>query len=114
MTDRGFWSFSPVESSETSFMMTITTASTFQFLESTGIRQWSGGPLGRSVRVSEISGGDYYLKFGSSTVTAASTDSMLVLGNTVEVFQPVKPSFTCISMVSSTNVSVCVTIGYGH
>lgn len=88
--------------------------STANAFESTGLgRVWSG-PL-RSIRLSESSGLDYHVNFGSSTITANSSDSILVLGGTVEVFH-IEPAHTYIatnSVSTSTGARVNVTLGYG-
>lgn len=89
--------------------------STANALESTGLgRVWSGG-ASRSVRLSEAEGIDSHVNFGSSTITANSSDSICFLGGTVEVFH-VEPRQTHIainSVSTSTGVRVNVTIGYG-
>ena len=88
--------------------------STASALESTALlRVWSGPQ--RSVRLCESSGVDYHINFGSSTIVAASSDSIKVLGGTVEVFH-VEPGHTHIavnSVSTSTGAAVNVTLGYG-
>jgi len=104
--------FRPINSTAPSFRVSVTNASTLNALESTSLREWPN-PANRTVRVSSIEAGDYSLKFGTSDAVAASTDSMMVLGGTVEVFE-VLPSHTHIAMHSSTDVTVNVTLGKGH
>lgn len=89
--------------------------STANALESTGLgRVWQGG-ASHSVRVSETSGIDYHVNFGSSTITANSSDSILVLGGTVEVFhlEPRQTYIAINSVSTSTGARVNVTPGYG-
>lgn len=104
------------QSTAPSFMMGATDvfASTAASFESTGIREWQGASS-RTFRVSESAGGDYYMNFGTSDVVAASSDSILMLGGTVEIFY-VEPSRTHVAIKSastSTGVQVNITLGYG-
>jgi len=88
--------------------------STASAFESTALsRVWSGP--NRSVRLAEDLGVDSYVNFGSSLITANSSDSMLLLGGTVEVFH-IEPAHTHIainSVSSSTGARINVTLGYG-
>ena len=107
--------FQPLASTAPAFNITLTTLGTSaNVLQSTSIREWAG-PSGRSVRLSETSGVDYRVQFGSSLVVAASTISMLILGGVVEVFS-LQPDQTYIAIMTvSTQVSdVNVTLGYGR
>jgi len=85
-------------------------------LQSTALgRQWFG-PSGRSVRLTESSGLDYHVNFGSSLIVAASSDSILVLGGVSEVFT-IDPSVTYVAIKSvstSTAAAVNITLGYGR
>ena len=89
-------------------------ASTASVLESTALGRRFQGP-NRIVRLSEDKGIDYHINFGSSTVVAASTDSILVLGGTVEAFklQPSDDYIAVKSVSTSTGAVVNVTLGYG-
>jgi hypothetical protein len=118
MTQRHQYSFHRVVGTTApSFTMGATDvfASTASVLESTALgRQWQG-PSGRVVRLAEDKGIDFHVNFGTSTIIAASTDSMLVLGGTVEDFK-VEPSDTYIAIKSvstSTGAVVNITLGYG-
>jgi hypothetical protein len=86
-------------------------------LESTALARVWAGPSGRAIRVAESSGLDYRINFGSSLISAAgSSDSILVLGGTVETFH-VEPGQTYISVHSvntSTHAEVNITLGYGE
>ena len=105
--------FHPIDSSDTSFEVVLTEAnSTTNFLESTGVREWSG-PGSRVVRFATRTADDYVVKFGSSLATAASSNSMLMLGGTVEVITLSRPSINSIALQSSTDITVNLSIGYG-
>lgn len=115
MTQRFNYPFTAVISTAPSFLISGTLASTAQALESTAVnRKWQG-PSSRAVRLCESSGVDYYIKFGSSTVTAASTDSILVLGGTETVITPpVNATYIAIKSISTATAAVVnVTIGTG-
>lgn len=102
------------QSSAPSFDVTLSTASTANALESSGVREWPG-PSGRAVRIAESSGVDYRIAFGSSTITAGTSGVMLVLGAAAELFR-VQPGQTYVAvMTSSTQVStINITLGYGR
>ncbi len=73
---------------------------------------WTG-PANRAIRFSSMeSSADYYVAFGTSNVVAASSNSMLVLGGTVESFY-LTPTQTHAMVFSSTTVIVNITGGYG-
>ena len=114
MTNRYEQSFQPIQSSEIAFLSTVDTTSIATALESTAapIRMWNKGPGSRSVRLASLTGDDYSVVFGPSTVVATSTGGMLVLGGTKQVFA-VPAHFTHIALRSSTDVTVNVTLGYG-
>lgn len=89
-------------------------ASTLNAFESSGLREWDKGPDGRAVRFAESSGVDYFVNFGTSDIVAASSDSMFVLGGTVELFR-IQPGQTHMALISfSTVAEVNITIGYGR
>lgn len=90
--------------------------STFVALESTALGRVWAGPTGRAIRLCESSGIDYFIALGTSTVEAASSDSMKILGGTVETFH-VAPGQTHIAVLSgssTTAAEVNVTLGYGE
>jgi len=114
MTQRFLYPFTPVVSTAPAFQVSGTLASTANALEGAN-RKWQGAS-GRTIRFAESSGIDYYVKFGSSTVVAAATDSMLLLGGTVQDLKQPKPSDTYVAIKSistSTAAVVNVTLGYG-
>ena len=118
MSIRYDWTFRPIRSTHTSFEVAISSSaadSTAFALESSG-RLWSG-PTGRSIRLNETSGTDFYMQLGlASTLTIPSTDTaMRILGGVTEVFG-VDPAQTHIAFTtSSTEVStVNITLGYGR
>ena len=113
---RGVLSFRPTRNStEPSFNAGSTTVfdSTTNAFESSGVREWKSP--NRQVRFAEDLGADYYLKFGSSDVVASSTDSMLMLGGTVETFsiEGGNTHFAINSVSTSTGAKVNVTLGHG-
>jgi hypothetical protein len=81
-------------------------------LESTGLREFQW-PSNRAVRVHGTPDVPFSIKFGPSTVTAASSDSMLAWGRTREVFT-VQPNQTHVAIVSSTTIIVNFTLGQGR
>jgi hypothetical protein len=118
MTQRFHYSFHPVAGTTApSFLAgsTAVFASTANVLESTAIGRVWQGPASRTVRLAEKNNDDYYVNFGTSTVVAASSDSILVLGGTVEDFR-VEPSATYIAIAAASTTAgaeVNVTLGYG-
>ncbi|HDZ73728.1 MAG TPA: hypothetical protein ENH55_13365 [Aurantimonas coralicida] len=105
--------FHPIASTAPSFEATFDNTSTSLALQSTSLREWAG-PTNRSVRLATRTADDYLVAFGTSDITlGGSSDAMLVLGGTVEVFHPILPSHTHIAMQSSTDVTANVTLGYG-
>ncbi len=115
MTLRNLQPFQTIDSSETSFEVTIDSTSVATLLESTAVnRYWKSGPGSRSIRLATKTADDYYFQVGSSLVVAASSDSTLLLGGTVEIFNQIKPSNTYIALQSSTDVTINVTLGYGQ
>lgn len=111
--------FQPIRNSTApSFEVTSSgfTGTTAQALESTAIGRTWEGPSGRAVRFAESSAVDYFVNFGSSLIVAASSDSMKVLGGTVESFfiQPGQTHVAIRSISTSTDALVNVTLGYGR
>ena len=114
MTDRNAKPFEAVNSTAPAFQVSITSASTTNALESTGVREWDGGG-GRSFRISSLAGsGDFHFVLGTSDVTCSSNTTLQMIGGTVEVWSQVKPSNTHIAMYSSTDVTANITLGYGQ
>ena len=118
MSIRYDWVFRPIRTTDTSFEWTISNGasdSTGVALESSG-RIWSG-PTGRSIRLNETSGTDFYMQLGTaSTLTIVSTDrSMRILGGVTEVFSVDAAQTHIAFTTSSTEVStVNLTLGYGR
>lgn len=110
---RGQNNFMPIRSTAPSFEVTFGAVSTANALESTGIREWSG-PSGRAVRFATKTAADFYVNIGTSDIVAASTDSMSLLGGTVETIKPPFPNAGFIALYSSTDVTVNITLGYGQ
>ena len=113
MSARYDYAFYPIGSTEPSFEKVLSTASSATILETTG-REWAG-PTGRSIRVSETSGVDFRVQFGSSLAVAVSSASMLALGGVVELFF-VPAGYTYVAiMTPPTQIStVNLTLGYGR
>lgn len=100
--------FQPLDSSTPSFN---STAGNQIAIEATG-REFKH-PTSRTVRLSSIGTDDYYVLFGSSTQTfAAVGTAMQVLGGVSEVFR-ITPKQQYMSIASSTDVTVNVTLGTG-
>lgn len=116
MGDRKNRPFYPIDTSDApSFNSTALSTASAYVLETTA-RLWQG-PSNRAVRIanvgSEISSTfSYYVKFGSSTVVAASSNSFLCVPNLPHEFY-VTPSQTYVSLMSTATVTVNVTLGYG-
>lgn len=109
--NRGSLPFHPLSWNSPSFeAAVVSTAKVFQ-LDSTD-RVWQG-PSNRTVRLSAASSVDYWIAFGASTLEITSTSGLRVLGDTVEAFH-VPAGVEYLSVVSSTNVTVNVTPGYGY
>ena len=94
-----------------SFESTADNTAVLLALESSGLRQWQF-PTSRVVRLAEKTGADYYVKFGTSDVVAASTNSILMLGGTVELHR-VEAGQSHMSVYSSTSITVNITLGIG-
>ena len=114
MTNRYRLPFQPIDSTAPSFQVTVDSTSVATALQSTGVREWFGGPVGRSIRIASITADDYHIQFGSTLAEATTTTSPVILGGTVEVFNPIKPAHTHIAVVSSTDVTVNISLGYGQ
>lgn len=118
MPSRYELAFQPVrnssQSSAPAFDVTLSTASTANALQSSGVREWDG-PSGRAVRFAETSGVDYRVAFGSSTIVAGTTGNTLVLGGAAEAFY-IQPGQTYVAiMTTSTQISaVNIAIGFGR
>ena len=79
----------------------------------TNVRKWDY-PTSRCIRLAQISGNDYFVVLGSSlAVAAADGTSTLVLGGTAEILR-VQPGQNSISIVSTTDYEVNITLGYGQ
>jgi len=103
--------FYPIENSTAPAFNSSSLNTAFRYVLESTERVWQG-PSNRAVRVvGANSSAAYYLKLGSSTVVAASSDSFLSIGAYPTVMLA-SPSQTYISLVSSTNVIVNVTLGY--
>jgi hypothetical protein len=116
MAHRNEIPFTHIPSSAPSFTVSLTTVASVTVLQSTAVnRIWAGG-ANRAVRVSSNSSKDGYVVFGSSlTAAESSTNAMLHLSGTVEVFY-VSPSMTYIGLYTPTTTAettINVTLGYG-
>lgn len=112
MTNRFEWPFSPVPSTVPSFNATADSTSVSYALEST-VRLWAG-PGSNSIRLAvKSTEPPCYFQTGSSLAVAVVGTSPMILNGAAEVFDR-KPSHTYIAFVSSTDVTVNVTLGYGR
>ena len=107
------FAFHAIESTAPAFEAVIDDTSSAVALESAGLREW-GSPLGRVVRFATRTADDYLVSFGGSGAEANSSDSMLMLGGTVEVINLQRPTVTHIALVSSTDVVVNICLGHGQ
>lgn len=92
---------------------TVFNSTTSVFQSTATNRVWSGP--NRSIRLAEGLGADAYVNWGSSDITASSSDSILYLGGTVETFH-IEPAHTHIavnSISTSTGTKINITLGYG-
>ena len=105
--------FQHIQSTAPGFESTFDDTSVVFALESTSLREWTKGPGGRSVRLASQQSDDFYIAFGDSNAEASSSAGVLVLGGTVEIFHPIRPTNTHLAMFSSTTLNVNVVIGYG-
>ncbi len=112
MASRFQFPFHAIESTAPAFEAVIDDTSSAVALEST-LREW-GSPLGRVVRFATRTADDYLVSFGDSGAEANSSDSMLMLGGTVEVINLARPTVTHIALKSSTDVTVSVVLGHGQ
>lgn len=106
--------FQPIVSTAPAFESTFDDTSVAFALETTALREWTKGPGGRSVRLAGQNSADYYINFGDANIVASSSAGVLVLGGTVEIFHPIRPSNTHIAMFSSTTINSNITLGYGQ
>lgn len=105
---RFLYPFIPVNSTEPAFEST----GGLDALESTATNRIWQGANSRAVRIASKAADDFYVTVGTSDIAATSSGGTLVLGGTVEVFF-VRPVQDNISITSSTDVVVNVTLGYG-
>jgi hypothetical protein len=109
---RDQWLYSPVSSTSPAFDSSFAAASVASALESTTLGRVWQGPAPRVVRVASITSDDYQVAFGTSDIVVSSSEGIQCLGGTVETFM-VQPTWSHIAMISSTDVTVNVSIGYG-
>lgn len=111
--NRSDLTFSPIVSTAPGFSVSFDNTSTNFALQSTSLREWAG-PASRAVRLTAPAANDFHINFGTSDIVAASSDSILILGGTVEIFTPVKPTYTHIACVSSTSIVLNIVLGTGQ
>jgi hypothetical protein len=107
--------FVPVRSTEPALIMTLSTLSSAVILQLAATNRIWDGPFGRSVRVMESSGVEFFMQFGTSLAVAVSSGSMRMLGGVAEVFR-VDPIQTYVAIFTpSTQISdVNFVLGYGR
>lgn len=112
---RSLAQFTPINSTAPGIDVTFDNTSTNFALEATGVREWEG-PTGRAIRLgTKTASEDFHFILGDSGIVAASSEGTLVLGGTVESFHPIVTSgITHIACVSSTDVTLNITLGYGR
>lgn len=109
---RGQFTFYPVASTAPSFESTAGSSGLYAFASTAIGRVWSGAS-GRAIRLASKAADDYYVNYGSSDIVAASSNSILILGGTVESHR-IDPRHTHLMVFSSTTVTVNITLGYGQ
>lgn len=101
-----------INSSSPSFSSSALGTTSFGYaLESTALNRVWQGPASRSIRLNSLGSSGFYVQLGTSSVSAGSTDSMLVTG---PVVIGVQPKQTHIAVMSSTSTVVNVTLGAGR
>lgn len=102
-------------SSAPAFTIAVSSTASLNVLESTSgaFRLWQG-PSDRAVRLTVSEPKDTYFVFGSSLIAAASSDCILHLGGTVEVYYIEPGNFSYISAIcaTATGLNLNVTLGY--
>lgn len=113
MTNRFQHSFRPINSTAPSFSATFDNTSAIFALESAGVREWEG-PGSNTIRIGSLGSDDCHFAIGSSDLVVAAATNMLYQGGTIEVFSKTSPRDTHIVFVSSTDVTMNVSLGYGN
>lgn len=114
MTQRHFYPFRTIRgTSDISFNSSENSSAQLLALQSSALGRVFPGPSSRTVRLSNASSLDYHVKFGSTLVVAESTNSMFLLGGTVETFH-VEPGQSHISIVATADAIVNITLGHGE
>ena len=113
MSQRGQFSFYPVNSTEPAFNSSAGSTTVSFALESTATNRVWQGPSGRAIRLSSKAADDYSVAFGTSDVVCVSSACILMLGGTVETFMA-RANWTHMAIAASTDVFVNCTIGYGQ
>lgn len=103
--------FLPINSTETSVYWQTTAASQTFALETTS-RFWDKGASNRAIRIASLNSAvDFYVAFGSSTISAdVATSAIQILGGGVDIFA-IEPSHKYLATASSTNGTFSVTLG---
>ena len=105
--------FTPIDSSSPSFLAAASATSILYALQSTSINRFWDGPANRAIRIACSTADDYYLAMGSSLIKAESSNSVLMLGGSVETFY-VQPSVQYVALGGSTSVDfVNISLGWG-
>jgi hypothetical protein len=71
-------------------------------------------PDSRSVRLMASTADRFYVRFGDSSVAAASSNSMLVRNGDIAQIFTVTPNQTHVAFASSTTITINVTLGVGR
>ena len=107
------YAFQPINSTAPGFSTTSTETSIAIALESTAVNRVWQFPTSRVVRIASKAADDFFINFGSSSVSVALDTGVLILGGTAELFR-VTPVQTHIIYASSTEVTFNVTLGTGR
>lgn len=114
MPKRGLEGFQPIISTAPSFQSTsVANVSTAIALEATSVREWQS-PGGRSIRIFSQDAPHYHVALGDSNIVAAASHSIMINGGDQVILKVPKPSYTHFAAISSTDLTVNVTLGYGR
>lgn len=111
MTMRFAQPFQPINSTGPGFNSTLGSSGLYA-LESTSINRYWQAPTSRSVAIVSKQTDDFYLVFGSSTVSCGTTDGQLFLGGVERVIH-VDPTVSYVMFKSSTDMLINFTLGTG-
>lgn len=102
-------SFGLINSTAPGFLVSVTSTSSLTSIDSSA---WQG-PSRRTLRVASLGAAAVYLNLGSSTITVASSDGVLVLGGSVEAFH-LDSGDRYVAFIAATATAVTVNCALGY